>query len=111
MERKGINEESLEDYDEQLVSLIENWNEIEKYHTQNDPLGKFATYFMKFKAELLISKIAKPIRDGGASKGDYTQNCIEWVNFLSRNEIDTIDKNYHKCITIYDAISRLKDRF
>ena len=43
-ERGLINEESLEDYDERLVSLIENWNEIEKYHTKNDPPGKFATY-------------------------------------------------------------------
>ena len=44
-------------------------------------------------------------------KGTILRICIEWVNFLSRNEIDTIDKNYHKCITIHDAISRLKDRF
>ena len=51
-ERGLINEESLEDYDDRLVSLIEKWNEIEKYHTKNDPPGKFATYFMKFKAEL-----------------------------------------------------------
>ena len=65
-----INEESLEDYDEHLVSLIEKWNEIEKYHTKNDPPGKFARYFMKFKAELLRSKVAKPVRDGAGYKGD-----------------------------------------
>ena len=75
-----------------LVSLIEKWNEIEK-------------------VELLRSKVAKPIRDGAEYKGDYTQNCIEWVNFLFKNEIDAGDKNYHKCITIHEAINRLKDRF
>ena len=98
-----INEESLEDYDERLVSLIEKWNEIEKYHTKNDPLGKFAACFMKFKAELLRSKVAKPIRDRAAYKGDYTQN--------SKNEIDAGSKNYHKFITSHEAISHLKDRF
>ena len=66
---------------------------------------------MKFKAEFLRSKVAKPIRDGAGYKGDYTQNCIEWVNFLSKNEIDAGEKNYHKYITIHEAISRLKDRF
>ena len=106
-ERGLINEESLEDYDERLVSFIEKWNEIEKYYRENDPPGKFATYFMKLKAELLRSKVSKPIRD----KGDYTQNCIEWVNSLSKNEIDASEKNYHKCITIHEAITRLQDRF
>ena len=66
---------------------------------------------MNFKAELLRSKVAKPIRDGAGYKGDYTQNCIEWVNFLSKNEIDAGEKNHHKCITIHEAITRLKDRF
>ena len=46
-EKRLINEESLENYDERLVSLIEKWNKIEKYHTKNDLPGKFATYFMK----------------------------------------------------------------
>ena len=110
-ERGLINEGSLEDYDDRLVSLIEKWNEIEKYHTKNDPPGKFATYFMKFEAELLRSKVAKPIRDGAGYKGDYTQFCIERVNFLSKNEIDAGEKNYHKYITIHEAITRLKDRF
>ena len=84
-EKGLINEESLEDYDDRLVSVIEKWNEIEKHHTKNDPPGKFATYFMKFKAELLRSKIAKPIRDGAGYKRDYTQFCLERVNFLSKN--------------------------
>ena len=66
---------------------------------------------MKFKAELLRSKVAKPIRDGAGYKGDYTQICIKWVNFLSKNEIDAGDKNCHKCVTIHEAIGRLKDRF
>ena len=66
---------------------------------------------MNFKAELLRSKVAKPIRDGAGYKGDYTKNCIEWVNFLSKNEIDAGEKNHHKCITIHEAITRLKDRF
>ena len=60
-EKGLINEESLEDYDERLVSLIEKWNDTEEYHTKDDPPGKFATYFMKFKVELLRSKVAKPI--------------------------------------------------
>ena len=110
-EKGLINEESLEDYDERLVSLIEKWNEIEKYHTKNDPPGKFATYFMKFKAKLLRSKVVKPIRNGAEYKGDYTENCIEWVNFLSKNKIDAGEKSYHKCITIHEAIRPLKDRF
>ena len=110
-EKGLINEESIEDHNERLVSFIEKWNEIEKYHTKNDPPGKFATYFLKFKAELLRSYVTKPIPDGAAYKGDCTQNYIEWVNFLSKNEIDASDKNYHKCITIHKAISRLKDRF
>ena len=62
-EKELINEESLEDCDERLVSLTGKWNEIEKYHKKNDLPRKFATYFMKFKAELLRSKVAKPIRD------------------------------------------------
>ena len=62
-EKELINEESLEDCDERLVSLNGKWNEIEKYHKKNDLPRKFATYFMKFKAELLRSKVAKPIRD------------------------------------------------
>ena len=66
---------------------------------------------MNFKAELLRSKVAKPIRDGAGYKGDCTQNCIEWGNALSKNEIDAGEKNYHKCITIYEAITRLKDQF
>ena len=40
-----------------------------------------------------------------------TQNSIEWVKFLSKNEIDAGEKNYHKCITIHEATTRLKDRF
>ena len=67
-----MNEESLEDYDECLVFLIEKWNEIEKYHTKNDPPGKFAK--LKFKAEFLRSKVAKSIRDGaGYKKGQYAE--------------------------------------
>ena len=103
--------ESFEHYDEGLVSLIDKWNEIQNYHAKIDLPGKHVTYFMKFKAELLRSKVAKPIRDGAGYKGDYTQIYIEWVNFLSKNEIDAADKNCHKCVTIHEAIGRLKDRF
>ena len=96
-EKGLINEETLresfEHYDEGLVSLIDKWNEIQNYHAKIDLPGKHVTYFMKFKAELLRSKVAKPIRDGAGYKGDYTQICIEWVNFLSNNEIDAGDKN------------------
>ena len=31
-----INEESLEDYDERLVSVIEKWHETEKHRTKNN---------------------------------------------------------------------------
>ena len=44
-------------------------------------------------------------------KRDNTQNCLEWVNFISKNEIETGDKNYHKCFTIHETINRLKYRF
>ena len=54
-EKGLINEESLENYNEHLVSIIEKRNKIEQYHTKNDPPGKFATYFMKFKVQLLRS--------------------------------------------------------
>ena len=66
---------------------------------------------MNFKAELLRSKDVKPTMDGTGYVEDYTQNCIEWVNFLPKTEIDAGYKNYHKCITIHEAISRLKDKF
>lgn len=46
-EKGLINEESLEDYDECLISLIEKWNEIEQNHTKNDPPGNFTARVYK----------------------------------------------------------------
>ena len=92
-EKGLINEESLEDYDECLVSLIKKWNEIEQYHTKNEPPRNFATFLL---------------REHGIRETRGTQNYIEWVNSLSENEIRADDENWRKCITIHKAISCLK---
>ena len=92
-EKGLINEESLEDYDECLVSLIKKWNEIEQYHTKNEPPRNFATFLL---------------REHGIRGTRGTQNYIEWVNSLSENEIRADDENWRKCITIHKAISCLK---
>lgn len=41
------------------------------------------------KAEFLRSKVVKPTIDGTGYVEDYTKNCIEWVDFLSKTEFDT----------------------
>ena len=41
------------------------------------------------KAEFLRSKVVKPTIDGTGYVEDYTNNCVEWVDFLSKTEFDT----------------------
>ena len=46
LREKGVmNEESLEDYDERLISLIEKWNEIAKNHIFHRERWKFLDAF------------------------------------------------------------------
>ena len=40
------------------------------------------------KAEFLRSKVVKPTIDGTGYVEDYTKNCIEWVDFLSKTEFE-----------------------
>lgn len=39
------------------------------------------------------------------------RRIVQNAFFISEIEIDAVYKNCHKCITIYEAISRLKDRY
>ena len=72
---------------------------------------KFSTYFMDHEAEKVRNKMSEAIRDKLNCSGDYTQNCIEWVNCLTKSDIDCGEKDNYKSATINEAISRLKERF
>ena len=75
--------ESEEEYVQNVTNLKEKWNEIEREHTKNNSPNKFVSYFEAHKEEIR-EKMIKAVRHKANIDGEYGQNPIEWLNFLSK---------------------------
>lgn len=81
-----IDSESEYEFGEKVTLLIEKWNKIETETTRNNP-PKFSNYFMQKKAESILGKMIKPVREQaglGCPPTYYTQNGVECINFLCK---------------------------
>ncbi len=106
--------ESAEEYDQKVANLKEKWNEIEREHTRNNPPNKFVSYFVGHKEKQIREKMIKAVRRKANIDGDYGQNPIEWLNFLSKQEIDEFGKtegHSHRDISLTNALTALKNRY
>lgn len=106
--------ESTEEYDVKVASLKVKWNEIEREHTRNSPPNKFSSYFETYKEKQVREKMIKAVRRKANIDGEYGQNPIEWLNFLSKEEIDEFGKpegHSHRDVTLTTALKALKNRY
>ena len=106
--------ESAEEYDQKVANLKEKWNNIEQEHTKNNPSNKFVSYYTAHKEKQIREKVIKPVRRKANIDGDYGQNPIEWLNFLSKQEIDQFGKlegHSHRNTSLTTALEALKNRY
>ena len=106
--------ESAEEYDQKVANLKQKWNNLEQEHTKNNPSNKFVSYFTTHKEKQIREKMIKAVRRKANIDGDYGQNPIEWLNFLSKKEIDEFGKNQgqnHRDTSLTTALAALKNRY
>ena len=106
--------ESTEEYDQKVTDLKVKWNEMEREHTRNNPPNKFSSYFETYKEKQVREKMIKAVRRKANIDGEYGQNPIEWLNFLSKEEIDEFGKpegHTHRDVMLTTALAALKNRY
>ena len=106
--------ESAEEYDQKVANVKQKWNNLEQEHTKNNPSNKFVSYFTAHKEKQIREKMIRAVRRQANIEGDYGQNPIEWLNFLSKQEIDEFGKiegHNHRDTSLTTALAALKNRY
>ena len=86
------------------------WIEIEKNYTIRNG-EDFLTYFGKFKLVEIREKVSRYATKKCKTK-EHGQNPIEWLNYLSKDKIDTHSnvKQSHRHASILTCTKKLKNR-
>ena len=110
-EKEGlIQSEPQEEFNNRYKKFKNKWIEIEKNHTIRNG-EDFVTYFEKFKLVEIREKMSRYATKKFKTK-EHGQNPIEWLNYLSKDEIDTHDnvKQSHRHASILTCTKKLKNR-
>jgi hypothetical protein len=78
---------SEEEFIQTVSRMKEEWMEIEKSPTRNNP-PKFVSYFEKHKEEKIRQCMTKFVREKAGVSRHYGQNPIEWMHYMTKKEID-----------------------
>jgi hypothetical protein len=101
--------ESEEEFDLKSEAFKTKWDKIERCSTKNNP-PKFTKYFERYKEKQIKEKMAKYIRDRAGVPRGFGQNPIEWLHYMSKNEIDAACGVGHRDVSLATAIQSLKNR-
>ena len=73
---------------------------------------EFTSYFQKYKYDAIKQKISSFATKGHHFSPDYGQNAVEWLNYLTKEEIDTESnvKKSHKTVPIITCFKKLNER-
>lgn len=103
--------ETEQAYESLVEKFFLKWRNIERSHTKLEG-NRSVDYFEKFNRELLKKTMTLHARRRSYFEENYGQNPIEWLNFLSKNEIDTHQniKKSHKDVPLTVTFQKLKNR-
>ena len=106
-----IQSESQEEFHNHYKKFKDGWIEIERNYTiRNGEV--LVTYFEKFKLKVEIRGKISRYATKKFKTNEHGQNPIEWLNYLSKDEIDTHDnvKQLHRHASILTCMKKLKNR-
>lgn len=103
--------ETSEEFDDMVDAFKDKWTDLELRFTRNKPADKFVKYFVKCKENAIKNKISKICLQKIGLTEFWGQNPIEWLNFLSKDEINQVDnKSGHRFSKVNEVVAILKNR-
>ena len=99
------------DFDKKYKEVKPNWMKIESQYTTRSGT-EFTSYFEKYKYGAIKQKMSSFATKSHHFSLDYGQNAVEWLNYLTKEEIDTESnvKKSHKTVPIITCFKKLKER-
>ena len=76
------------DFDKKYEEVKPNWIKIESQYTTRSGT-EFTSYFEKYKYDAIKQKMSSFATKSNHFSPDYGQNAVEWLNYLTKEEIDT----------------------
>ena len=98
------------DFDKKYEEVKPNWIKIKSQYTTRSGT-EFTSYFEKYKYDAVKQKISSFATKSHHFSPDYEQNPVEWLNYLTKEEIDTESnvKKSHKTVPIKTCFKKLKE--
>ena len=98
-------------FDKKYEEVKPKWIKIESQYTTRSGT-EFTSYFEKCKYDAIKQKMSSFTIKSHHFPPDYGQNPVEWLNYLTKEEIDTESnvKKSHKTVPIITCFKKLKER-
>lgn len=88
-------------FDDLLDVMSKKWAMLDS--SENGPLHTFTRWFKRYKCDIIVKSLLRPVREQGCPPEHFTTNTSESVNALLKNKVD------YKRSELPDFLNKLKE--